>query len=138
MTWHDRHIDKMTPTQEEDFGHVYKERLFEMHIMEQRLTRHQELAPKKYYDLLLKVLKHPQLNRYSNKKIPPPIPIIIGPTEEELARLARELAKAKDCCQFYTVKYADTKKDDDKKLQAPIEELSTAAPPPVIEMTENL
>jgi len=124
MIWHDRHIEKMTPTQEEDFTHIYKERLFEMHIMEQRLTRHQELAPKKYYDLLLQVLRQSQLNRYSNKKIPPPKPTVTGPTEEELAKAARELAKAKDCCQFYTVKFTEPKKEYVKKDTVPATESS--------------
>jgi hypothetical protein len=116
MDWHDRHIEKLSTTQEEDFHHMYKERLFQMHIMEQRLIRHQELASTKYYKLLLKVLKHPQLNKFTNKKIPPPPPLVtVELTASEKLRMALELAKAMDCCQFYTAKYIEPKKDDRKK-----------------------
>jgi hypothetical protein len=114
VKWYDRHLDKMGPNQEEDFNNMYKERLFEMHVMERRLNRHQELASEKYYKILFKVLKHPHLNKFSNKKVPPPVTPPPEMSDEEKARLAALAVKLKDCCQFYTVKYSEPKKQHEK------------------------
>lgn len=105
---------KMNQSEEEDFNRMYKEHLFSLHIMEKRLVRHQELASGSYYKTLLKVLKHPLLNKYSKKKIAPPPPPVPEMSEEEKARLAALAAKLKDCCQFYTIKYTEPKKQNDR------------------------
>ncbi|ODN00850.1 Dynein regulatory complex subunit 7 [Orchesella cincta] len=109
QVWYQRHIEQMNPTQEEDFNHMYKAKLFEMHILEQRMVRHQQETPRQYYNLLVQLLRHPQLNRFTNKKVPPPPPPVRELTEEEKARIARELAKLKDCCQFYNIKFSERK-----------------------------
>lgn len=122
--WYARHVDLMNPTQEEDFTHLYKERLFQMHILEQRMIRHQQETPRQYYNLLVQLLRHPQLNRYTNKKVPPPPIPARQLTEEEKARIARELAKLKDCCQFYNIRFLESRKRQRSK-PAPTKEVTT-------------
>lgn len=123
-----RHIDQMNQTQEEDFSHMYKERLFQMHILEQRMIRHQQETPRQYYNLLVQILRHPQLNRFTNKKVPPPPPPLRELTEEEKARITKELAKLKDCCQMYSFRYAEPRRSRNrgKKVEQGEEETSAS------------
>lgn len=96
---------------------MYKERLFQMHILEQRMIRHQQEAPRQYYTLLVQLLRHPQLNRFTNKKVPPPPPPLRELTEDEKARIAKELAKLKDCCQFFSYRYTEPRKSRNRPKQ---------------------
>lgn len=82
------------------------------------------------------ILKHPQLNRFTNLKVPPPPTPVRELTEEERARVAKELAKLQDCCQMYSVRYTEPRRSRNKNKQtepgaAPLGETETSNVEPV-------
>jgi len=57
-----RDRDQMTRAEEEEYERACEESMFRIHILEQRLKRHEEQALQKYYDLDSKLRNDPRLN----------------------------------------------------------------------------
>jgi len=111
MNKFERLAGRMTSTEEEDYKHDLKDRKFKMTVIMERFKLFQERVYEDYQKLLIEMAVHPILNKYSN--IPPPAPpMLVELSSAEKLKLALEIAKAKDCCQFYHVKYAEPKSEE--------------------------
>ena len=57
-----RDRDQMTPQEEQEYEKACEESMFRIHILEQRIKRHEEQALQKYYDLDSKLCNDPRLS----------------------------------------------------------------------------
>lgn len=64
QSWYQQNQVSMKPEDEEEYLNFCSEAMFRIHILEQRLNRHKELAPQKYVQLEQKLRNDPRLAEY--------------------------------------------------------------------------
>lgn len=64
QSWYQQNQVSMTKEDEEEYLNYCSEAMFRIHILEQRLNRHKELAPQKYVQLEQKLRNDPRLAEY--------------------------------------------------------------------------
>ena len=53
QAWYQEHQSSLSHDEEDEYKEFYREAMFRIHILEQRLTRHKAIAPHKYREMEL-------------------------------------------------------------------------------------